>query len=239
MKKKKVGVLTFSDGRKYVHEDLLDVNLRYQKRLKEALEATGEVEVVTGEEIVWTSEIAQREGRRLAQAGVDMTICNFAIWTFPNLTAVATRFAPGPYLLFCNINPSEPGMVAMLANAGMMDQLGLTYERVWGDIEDPEVLERVMAFIRPASALSNLNGETYGLFGGRPLGMYTAVSDQTAWMSKFGVDVEHIEQYDIMRLSEEVDPDKVEHALQWLERYIGDIRYDGEILTPEKLKMQI
>ena len=239
MKKKKVGVLTFSDGRKYVHEDLLDVNLRYQKRLKEALEATGEVEVVTGEEIVWTSEIAQREGRRLAQAGVDMTICNFAIWTFPNLTAVATRFAPGPYLLFCNINPSEPGMVAMLANAGMMDQLGLTYERVWGDIEDPEVLERVMAFIRPASALSNLNGETYGLFGGRPLGMYTAVSDQTAWMSKFGVDVEHIEQYDIMRLSEEVDPDKVEHALQWLERYVGDIRYDGEILTPEKLKMQI
>src|SRR3972149_5580333 len=106
MNKRKVGILTFSDGRKYIHEDLLEVNQRYQNRLVAALEATGEVEPVAGQEIVWTPEIAQREGRRLAAAGVELTIFNFAIWTFPHLTAVATRFAPGPYLLFCHPHPS-------------------------------------------------------------------------------------------------------------------------------------
>lgn len=237
--KRKVGILTFSDGRKYIHEDLLAVNQRYQDSLKAALEATGEVEVVAGEEIIWTAELAQKEARRLAAEGVELTIFNYAIWTFPHLTAVSTRFAPGPYLLFCNLNPSEPGMVAMLANAGMMDQLGLPYGRVWGDIQEPGVLQKVMSFVRAGSALTKLKGQTYGLFGGRPLGMYTTVSNQDQWMSCFGVDVEHIEQYDIMRLSEQVESAKVEHALQWLEKHVGKIAYDGKALTPEKLKLQI
>ena len=239
MRKRKVGVLTFSDGRKYIHEDLLATNERYQNRLVQALEATGEVEVVAGQEIVWTPKIAQREAQRLAREGVELTIFNYAIWAFPHLTGIATRFAPGPYILFCNLHPSEPGMVAMLSAAGMMDQLGLTYTRIWGDIEDQAVLKRVMAFVRGASAVARLRGETYGLFGGRPLGMYTAVANQDQWLSMFGVDVEHIEQYDIVRYAEQVPKEKVDSAFRWLEQHIGSIRYDGKALTPEKLKTQI
>ncbi len=43
MRKIKVGILTFSDGRKYIHEDLLATNQRYQDRLAKALEAQGEL----------------------------------------------------------------------------------------------------------------------------------------------------------------------------------------------------
>ena len=237
--KRKVGVLTFSDGRKYIHEDLLATNERYQKRLVEALQATGEIEVIAGEEIVWTPKIARREAQRLQREGVELTIFNYAIWAFPHLTGVATKFAPGPYILFCNLHPSEPGMVAMLATAGMMDQLALPYTRIWGDIEDNTVLQRVMAYVRGASALSRLKGETYGLFGGRPLGMLTAVANQDQWLSMFGVDVEHVEQEDIVRYAVNVTDDSVDHAFNWLEQHIGDIKYDGKVLTPEKLKLQI
>src|SRR5512137_1709407 len=65
IRKVKVGILTFSDGRKYIHETLVELNQGYQDRLTKALEATGQVEVVAGEEIIWTPEGAQREGRRL------------------------------------------------------------------------------------------------------------------------------------------------------------------------------
>ncbi len=237
--KRKVGILTFSDGRDYIHRDLLEVNWRYQNRVVSALETTGEVEVVAGQDIIWTPELAQREARRLAAAGVDLTIFNFAIWTFPHLTAIATRFAPGPYILFCNLHPAEPGMVAMLSNAGSMDQLGLTYTRIWGDIEDPVVLRRVMTYVRAANAINRLNGQTYGLFGGRPLGMYTATANLDEWMTLFGVDVEHIEQYDIIRYSAEVDDDRVESAFRWLEQHVGAIHYDGHALTSDKLKTQV
>jgi L-fucose isomerase len=237
--KRRVGLLTFSDGRKFIHDSMLEVNQRYQDRIAHVLEATGEVEVVAGREIIWTAELAQQEARRLAAAGVDLTIFNYAIWAFPHLSAVASRFAPGPYLLFSNLHPSEPGMVAMLAAAGTMDQLGLAHTRIWGDIAEDAVLKRVLSFIRAASAVSRLRGQTYGLFGGRPLGMYTAVSNLDQWCSTFGVDVEHAEQYDIVRYAEQVDNDRVEAGFRWLEQHVGRIAYDGKALTPEKLKLQI
>jgi L-fucose isomerase len=239
MRKTKVGILTFSDGRKYIHESLVDLNHRYQTNLAMALEASGEVEVVQGREIIWTPHTAQTEGRRLAEAGCDLTICNYAIWCYPHLTALATAFAPGPFLMFCNIHPSEPGMVGMLAASGTLDQLDRKQYRVWGNIEDPQVLARVLSFIRAAGSLAKLKGQTYGLFGGRPLGMYTAVANLDQWQKTFGLDVEHIEQQDVVECSKKVDAAQVDHALKWLENYVGQIKYDGKALTPEKLKLQI
>ena len=239
IRKIKVGILTFSDGRKYIHDTLVELNQNYQRKLAQALESTGEVEVVQAEEIIWNAETARNEGRRMLENRVDMTILNYAIWAFPNLAAIATNFAPGPYLLFCNIHPKEPGMVGMLACAGTMDQLGLTYTRIWGDIHDPIILNRVMQYVRAAGAVNHIKGETYGLFGGRPLGMYTAVANQDQWRQLFGVDVQHIEQYDIVRLSETIAEDRVNAGLKWLESKVKQIRYDGKALTPDKLKKQI
>ena len=239
MKKRKVGILTFSDGRESVHRELEALNLEFQGKLTAALEATGEVEPVVSQEIIWTPELAKNEATRLRNEGCDLTIFNFAVWSFPHLAAIASKFAPGPFLLFSNINPQYPGMVGMLASAGALDQIGALHGRISGDIEDENVLHRVMAFIRAGSTVARLKGETYGLFGGRPMGMYTAVANTDQWMSTFGIDVEHIDQYEIVRRASEAPPEEVEKAFSWLSEKIGKIRYDGKQLTPEKLKLQI
>jgi L-fucose isomerase len=239
MRKTKVGILTFSDGRRYIHDSLVDLNRRYQSEVARALAATGEVEVVEGQAIINTPRVAGEEGRRLATECCDLTICNYAIWCYPHLTALATAFAPGPYLMFCNVHPSEPGMVGMLAASGTLDQLGRRHHRVWGKIDDPAVLARVMKYIRAAGALAKLKGQTYGLFGGRPLGMYTAVANLDQWQKLFGLDVEHVEQQDVVEYSKKVDAQRIDRALAWLERHVGAIKYDGKTFTPEKLKLQI
>lgn len=238
-KKIKVGLLTFSDGREYIHNDLLPVNRRYQDELKQALESTGDIEVIDGREIIGSNVTAKAEAIRLKEVGAELTIFNYAIWCYPHFTAIASNFAPGPFLLFCNLHPSECGMVGMLAAAGTLDQLNLPYERVWGSIKDAAVLDRVMTFIKAASALSRLRGQTFGNFGGRPLGMYTAVSNLDQWQKMFGIDVENIEQEDIVRYGDRVDAEKVEKAFKWLEKNVGRIEYDGKGLTSEKLKLQI
>src|SRR5512140_1880734 len=171
MKKSRVGLLTFSDGREFIHKQLRDANLEFQRRIHKRLEDSGRYEVVAGEEIVWHPEVAKREGRRLRQAGVEATIFNYAVWCFPHLTAIASEFAPGPYLMFCQINPQQPGMVGMLAAAGALDQLGRTHSRVWGDIEDAAVFAKADSYLSAACAVNRLKGETFGLYGGRPMGM--------------------------------------------------------------------
>ncbi len=239
MKKRKVGLLTFSDGRKFAHELLREMNFDFQHKFQKRLEAIG-YEVVTGNEIIWHPEVANREGRRLLAAGVEATILNYAAWCFPHLTLIATEFAPGPYLMFSNINPRYPGMVGMLAAAGAMDQVGRAHHRVQGDISDEAVLATVDKLLRAAVATSRLKGETFGLYGGRPMGMYTAVAAADQWKRDFGIDVEHVDQYEIIRRSDSVDEDRVENAFEWLEKHLGkNIHYDGSKLTPELLKRQI
>ncbi|MBC7343827.1 MAG: L-fucose/L-arabinose isomerase family protein [Clostridia bacterium] len=237
--KRKVGILTFSDGRETVHREIDEVNQGFQIRLAEALRATGEVEPVVGREIIWTTELARNEALRLAHENCEVTIFNFATWSFPHLAVVASQFAPGPILLFSNINPQYPGMVGMLASAGALDQIGVFHGRLYGDIRDPKVLRKVLAFIRAASAIHRLKGETFGLFGGRSMGMYTAVANLDQWMSQFGIDVEHIDQWEIVRRAQKASADEVEHAFQWLSRKVKKIHYEGKQLTPDKLKLQI
>lgn len=239
MKKFRVGLLTMSDGRPYLHQTQFEMNMRYQNDIKEALEATGLVEVVAGTAPVNSNAAAKEEALRLKEAGVEMTIFNYAIWCYPQFTAVAANYAPGPYILFCNIHPSECGMVGMMAAAGTFDQLGLVYERIWGCIKDEDVLRRVMSFVRAACAVGRLRGNTYGNFGGRPMGMYTAVANLDQWQKQFGIDVEDIEQYDIVRYGDAVPAEKVEKARRWLEKYCKKIGYNDSNLTKEKLETQI
>jgi len=239
MERRRIGILTFSDGREPVHRELREMNLEYQRRLAATLRATGEVEPIVGQEIVWTNEMAKREGLRLSHEGCELTIFNFAVWSFPHLAAIASRFAPGPFLLFSNINPEYPGMVGMLAAAGALDQIGTLHGRVSGDVEDGAVLDRIMHFVRAGSSVRRVQGETYGLFGGRPMGMYTAVANPDQWMAEFGVDVEHIDQSEIIRRSKDAPEGEVTRAFEWLSSKIGRIHYDGKQLTPDKLRLQI
>lgn len=239
MNKAKIGILTFTDGREFIHNTTRDMNMSFQNRLRKRLEASKEFEVVAGEEIVWHPTVAKREARRLQREGVLATIFNFAVWSFPHLTAIASEFAPGPYLMFSNINPEYPGMVGMLASAGTLDQLGKFHKRISGSIEDDGVFRKVRSFLRAAVAVNRLKGESFGLFGGRPMGMYTAVANLDQWKQMFGIDVEHIDQFEIVRRAGLVDEKKVNHALKWLEAHVGKIHYDSKNLTPEKLKVQL
>jgi L-fucose isomerase len=238
MRKIRVGLITFSDGRDYIHEEMLETNWGYQKDISKALSATGYIEVIEARKIINTSEVAVEEGKYLAQKDVDITICNYSIWCYPHLTVMATKFAPGPFIMFCNLHPSKCGMVGMMAGAGAMDQVGRTYKKIWGDINDKDVLDEILVNIRAASAISFLKGQTMGVFGGRPLGMYTAVSNLDQWQRIFGLDVEHAEQHEIIRRAEKVDQKKVTAARQYLEEH-SSVEYNDRNLTVEIFEKQI
>ncbi len=238
MNKIKVGILTFSDGRDYIHQEMLDINKEYQEKLVAELEKYPYIEVFSGSQIIGDAETARLEGQFLESMHVDVTICNYAIWCYPHLTAIATRFAPGPYIMFCNLHPSKCGMVGMMAASGTMDQLGRKYKKVWGNIQDKDVLESLMVSIRASSAVASLKGQTMGVFGGRPLGMYTAVSNLDQWQTLFGLDVDHCEQHEIIRRASSIEQEKVTKARVFLEQN-SQVLYDEKVLTKEIFERQI
>jgi L-fucose isomerase len=59
------------------------------------------------------------------------------------------------------------------------------------------------------------------------------------WQRKFGVDVDHMDQSEIVRKADLVDNSVVEKAFSWLTENVGTIKYNDRSFTPEKLKTQI
>jgi L-fucose/D-arabinose isomerase len=233
-----VGLLTISDGRPSVHEEVTDFSAGVENRIAGRLEESGYT-VIRGREQICNTELAVTEARRIADARPALTIINIPVWAFPHFTMRAVREIPGPVMLFSNVDPQYPGMVGMLAAAGALDQVQRGYGRAWGDIRDASVWGRVEAHIRAGAAAEHLRGSTFGRFGGRAMGMYTAVSNGDRWLRQFGVDVEEIDQWEIVRRAEEIDGARVTAARQWLEQHSAGVHYDGKLLTPELLERQI
>jgi L-fucose/D-arabinose isomerase len=234
----RVGVLTFSDGREFVHRDLATFTREVEDELAGALRGAGH-EVVRAEEVVWTNESATAQARHVADRHPDLTIFNIPVWAFPHFSMLAARATPGPLLLFSTLDPKFPGMVGMLAAGGALDQIGRRHARAWGSISDPAVASRLEAQVRAAASVHALEGSTFGRIGGRPMGMYTAVSNPDQWLSTFGVDVEEIDQFELVRRAGLVSDSRVRAGREWIEQRAAKVHYDGKQLTPELLERQL
>lgn len=232
-----VGLMTVSDGRRSVHQGIAGFASGIEDRIAAFLEHEGHT-VVRATETIWTNELAVEQARRLANSRPDLTIVSVPVWAFPHFTMLAASETPGPLLLFSTIDPQYPGMVGLLAAGGALDQIGRTYGRVCGDIDDPSVRAGVGAYVAAGAAVTRLRGTTFGRIGGRPMGMYTAVANADQWILQFGVDVEEIDQWELVRGAERVEQSRVEAGRKWLEAKTT-VHYDGVRLTPELLERQI
>ncbi len=234
----KVALLTVSDGREPVHAEIAGFAARVEGEIAAALSERGH-EVVRANELVWRSELAVAEGRRLADHRPDLTVINIPVWAFPHFTMLAAGELKAPLMLFSSLDPQYPGMVGMLAAGGALDQVGRVHRRAWGEVGDPEVIARLDVCARAGAAVTRLRGATFGRIGGRPMGMYTAVANPDQWIEKFGVDVEEVDQWELVRRAEAVHPARAAAAREWLERHAAGVHYDGKRLTPELLERQI
>jgi len=239
IRKPRLGILGFSDGEPEVHEQLKGFVQTTLDGIANALQASGEVEVVRGDRLVNSVQLAKEESLKMVSKNVDDTIFSYGVFSFPNFSAIAAENSKGPFLLAANLLPDWPGMVAMLASGGALHHLGIEHFRVAGDVNRKEVMDKYLKFARCARVVSGLNGQKYGLIGGRSLGMYSAVVSMQDWQQKFGVDVDHVDQSEIVRIAETIPEEQVEKAFKWLNDYVGKINYDDKRLTAEKLKTQI
>jgi L-fucose isomerase len=222
-----------------VHEGLVPVIEKYNDLLVAALEATGEVEVVRGSTPINNPGAARREAEKLKQAGVAGVIFHQPVFGFPHFAVIAAQILDPPFLLLSPKEPDYPSLVGLLTVGGAFAQLEIPHTRIWGDIGEPEVLAQVMAFVRAASAVRRLRGQVYGLLGGRSMGLYSAAPAPNLWVRRFGVDTDHVDEWEVVRRAETISAERVAAGIAWLTEQMGDVRYDADHLTPPRLERQV
>ncbi len=169
--------------------------------------------------------------------GAQALIVHIPVWTEPVLTVKFANLVPLPILLLGNLRSETSSMVGILGAGGALDQIGIAHERIF-DHRQAEAQRKTVAFARAAAALRILNGQTFGVFGGRSLGMITATADPAQWQQMFGVDIDHVDQAAIIDTAEAIPSEKVEKHTQWLHERFGKIEF-GEIFDQKALERQI
>ncbi|MBK0870877.1 MULTISPECIES: L-fucose/L-arabinose isomerase family protein [unclassified Saccharopolyspora] len=234
----RIGVVGISDGRDHVHARNAEFIQTKQDALVRSLQSAGH-EVVAGRSLVATNVQASSVAREVAAADVDVTVFYYTVWAFPHFTMLAADATRSPLVLVASTDPTEPGLVGMLAAGGALDQIGRKHTRAWGAPDDASLAETIGVQATAAAAVKSLHGSTFGRFGGRPMGMNTAVANTDQWARQFGIDVEEIDQYELVLRADKADANEARKGREWIEQYAAGVHYDGKKLTPELLERQI
>ncbi len=223
MAKPRIGLFAGYDPRPWVMEDCFEHDLGVIQGLVKRIESLGKYEVVWPgrrkkgwAKVVHTSELARETAQALFDAEVDGVVNVHATWTFPQLSQqVMTSYAQllraadataRPRLAMVSIQDTTvPGMVSGMATGGAFAQIGMSFDHVYGDFDDPALLaelERVLdLFVARAAAAPRAKAVVEGLhrlhaleFGSFSLQMPTTRIDQEELTRRWGITSESLDQ---------------------------------------------
>ena len=232
-----VGLITFGDHRD--HEWTHYFGALTEPRHREALDyfAGLPVTLVADPDVARFKDEIDAQVDALLAAGAEALVAHIPCWTSPNLVVRGIQRAGLPVVALGNKHPSTHSTVGLMGAGGTLSQIGFPHLRLREDFTDA-LAERLIPFFRAASAVKRLRGKTFGLFGGRSLGIDTGSFDPLQWKQQFGVDTEHIDQLEIVRRAELIPEEDAQTMVAWLKRTAGAVRYNDAGFTPEKLAFQ-
>jgi L-fucose isomerase len=113
-------------------------------------------QVIIGSEPITSPRVAQQVGEELRRAGCRIIVMCYNVWNFPFLVwpFVNTVGRDLPILSLSNNNGKFPGNVGLLASDGALRQAGVRTHRIVGEINDPQVHQQVIDWLRAAEAVT-------------------------------------------------------------------------------------
>jgi len=163
------------------------------------------LEVIGGERMFTTEDEARPEALRIRNEGADGLVL-YTVWFLrANAIAGAAQVAGLPVALWTQPDEDGASAVGFGVSHGALDEMGIEHEIVFGPWEEKR--SQMVSWARAVHAKAKLMGSRYGQIGGRSLEMMTADVDNNQVKRIFGIDYDHMEQWDLIHKAMEV-PDE-------------------------------
>lgn len=156
-------------------------------------------------------------------------------WAYPNVgstLAILSQKDDTPVLLW-----GSSALSGVMATKGAIEDAGINFTFVLGLPEEEGVLSTILSFLNAAKLYRVLKNKKLGVFGGISMGIYNYLGDFSKYKRFLGIDTIHFDEEEILK--EKVDDNLVEKYFKFLEDNLKEIRFDNDVLTPDKLKLQI
>ena len=233
----KVGLLVLAEGhqREDVYKSRRAAEVRETNVLLDALKDQVEVVLPEGSDDVRGKRELIKAVKRFEGMDLDAVLIFVSTFISASLAAMAVRILNIPCAILGNNARDSYSQVGYLAALGAIEQAGLTVRRVTGDIREEAVRKELMNFFTAAHVKKQLLGQTYGMFGGRSLGISTGSADTAQWLQVFGVDIEQIDQFQIVKEAVNIPAEEVGNCREWIASKYGKLdfkegKFDGSSL---------
>lgn len=239
MRSPRVALITYGDEREFEYYKLYEKHT--QPRHEQAvmtLKSWGMTVLTCGEVARTKAQIDQQTAELRAQQP-DVLIAHVPCWVSPNMACRGIEQIGLPTALVSNDSPATHATVGLLGAGGALDQIGYGHIRIRMEWNDPRLPGKLKPFLYAAAAKKQIASSTFGMFGGRSLGIDTGTFDPMQWRARFGVDTEHVDQSDIIRRAPGIAKDRVLKMTEFLQSGCKCVRFDNDKLTQEKLELQI
>ena len=236
----KLALMVFSEGksREDVYKQRKPLQDREVAKFIDALKGSIEFFIPSCGEIRSKADVrsAAMESDR---SDADAVILFAPIFTAPSLVAHAANLTIKPSILMGNEAGDTFSQLSFLAAGGACDQSGARCKRIPGDIADPKVKDELLHYLKAVTVAFRLRGLTYGCIGGRSLGISTGTADPAQWARLFGVDIEHIDQFELVQRAQKGDVDKIQLYKDWVRNNYGKVCYQEKRFDEARLERMI
>ena len=200
----------------------------YADRMKIQLEKTECNVVLVREQI--QDEIRSLETTEfLERKKVDLIIYLIGSWLYVSILVNATRKLKLPFVLWAIPDMTTGSLVASCINHGGLDEMGIKHEFLYGEPEDDKLIDKIYKKANASNVVNKLEGQKYGMFGGRCMYMYTAMPDLVQIKKIFGIETLHINEFWLVKKAENIDDEKVKNFSKILHQKYGSINVPNEV----------
>jgi len=112
---------------------------------------------------------------------------------------------------------------------GAFKEIGLAHRYVYGGLDEPGTIARIVSYCRGSAMRNRLNLSTIGAFGGRGMGQTCGVADPSQWMKVFGVDIDSRDTAELPRAAEAITRSELTRARKRIRKLFADPIPDDEV----------
>src|ERR1700733_2195122 len=194
------------------------------QRAKNGLVAAG-LKVIEHGIVVASKEEARTAFRKMkCDDAIDAVILFSGTWVWAAHMVAAIRdyCATGKGLLLWT-HPGSQGWrpVGGLVLHGGLLEIGVPHKFVYGGVEEPDTVGKIISYARASHLKNFLNMSTIGTFGGRGMGQTCGAADPSQWMRMFGMDIDSRDTTQLIQTAERISPKKMSDLEPRLKKLFG------------------
>jgi len=194
------------------------------QRAKNALIASG-LKVVEHGIVVASKEEARAAFKKMkCDDAIDAVILFSGTWVWAaHLVGAIRDFCASGKGLLVWTHPGSQGWrpVGGLVLHGGLLEIGVAHKFVYGSVDEPDTLNKIVSYARACHLKNFLNMSTIGTFGGRGMGQTCGVADPSQWMKMFGVDIDSRDTTELKQAAEKISASELDDLQPRLKQLFG------------------